>query len=46
MQKEIEQLRCNLSNISSTSDDSTQKLKENYLQKLTFLESQVDFSSF
>ncbi|KAL1817639.1 hypothetical protein ACET3Z_020213 [Daucus carota] len=41
LQKEIEQLRCNLSNISSTSDDSTQKLKENYLQKLTFLESQV-----
>nr|GEV02475.1 kinesin-like protein KIN-4C [Tanacetum cinerariifolium] len=41
LQKEIEQLRCNLANISSTSDDSTQKLKENYLQKLTFLESQV-----
>ncbi|PWA55123.1 P-loop containing nucleoside triphosphate hydrolases superfamily protein [Artemisia annua] len=41
LQKEIEQLRCNLANISSTSDDSTQKLKENYLQKLNFLESQV-----
>ncbi|KAL8145413.1 kinesin-like protein KIN-4C isoform X2 [Apium graveolens] len=41
LQKEIEQLRCNLSNISSTSDDSTQKLKENYLQKLTSLETQV-----
>ncbi|KAK1395996.1 kinesin-like protein KIN-4C [Heracleum sosnowskyi] len=41
LQKEIEQLRCNLSNISSTSDDSTQKLKENYLQKLTCLETQV-----
>lgn len=40
LQKEIEQLRCNLANISSTSDDSTQKLKENYLQKLNFLESQ------
>ncbi|KAK1367485.1 hypothetical protein POM88_043046 [Heracleum sosnowskyi] len=42
LQKEIEQLRCNLSNISSTSDDSTQKLKENYLQKLTCLEAQDD----
>ncbi|KAI3820239.1 hypothetical protein L1987_07783 [Smallanthus sonchifolius] len=41
LQKEIEQLRCNLANISSTSDDSTQKLKESYLQKLNFLESQV-----
>ncbi|KAI3672531.1 hypothetical protein L6452_38620 [Arctium lappa] len=41
LQKEIEQLRCNLANISSTSDDSTQKLKENYLQKLNFLETQV-----
>lgn len=41
LQKEIEQLRFNLANISSTSDDSTQKLKENYLQKLTFLETQV-----
>ncbi|KAK1388169.1 hypothetical protein POM88_016347 [Heracleum sosnowskyi] len=41
MQKEIEQLRCNLSNISSTSDDNTQKLKENYLQKLTCLEAHV-----
>lgn len=41
LQKEIEQLRNNLANISSTSDDSTQKLKENYLQKLNFLESQV-----
>ncbi|KAK1406714.1 hypothetical protein QVD17_38322 [Tagetes erecta] len=41
LQKEIEQLRCNLANISSSSDDSTQKLKETYLQKLNFLESQV-----
>ncbi|KAJ0571875.1 putative plus-end-directed kinesin ATPase [Helianthus annuus] len=41
LQKEIDQLRCNLANISSTSDDSTQKLKESYLQKLNFLESQV-----
>ncbi|KAI3764406.1 hypothetical protein L2E82_14413 [Cichorium intybus] len=28
-------------NISSTSDDITQKLKENFLQKLNFLESQM-----
>ncbi|XP_076899568.1 kinesin-like protein KIN-4C isoform X2 [Bidens hawaiensis] len=41
MQKEIEQLNCKLANISSTSDDSTQKMKESYLQKLNFLESQV-----
>ncbi|KAL8131058.1 hypothetical protein AgCh_007114 [Apium graveolens] len=41
LQKEIEQLRCNLANLSSTSDGSTQKLKENYLQKLNFLEAQV-----
>ncbi|GJS69352.1 kinesin-like protein KIN-4C [Tanacetum coccineum] len=41
LQKEIEQLRCNLANISSTSDDSTQKLKESYLQNLNLLESQV-----
>ncbi|XP_023750470.1 kinesin-like protein KIN-4C [Lactuca sativa] len=41
LQKEIEQLRNNLANISTTSDDSTQKLKENYLQKLNFLEAQV-----
>uniref|UniRef100_A0A162AE08 Kinesin motor domain-containing protein n=1 Tax=Daucus carota subsp. sativus TaxID=79200 RepID=A0A162AE08_DAUCS len=41
LQKEIEQLRCNLANISSSTDGSTQKLKENYLQKLNFLESQV-----
>ncbi|KAJ1416421.1 P-loop containing nucleoside triphosphate hydrolase [Sesbania bispinosa] len=41
LQKEIEQLRCNLANISSTSDDSAQKLKEDYLQKLNALEAQV-----
>ncbi|KAK3038314.1 hypothetical protein RJ639_031410 [Escallonia herrerae] len=41
LQKEIEQLRYNLSNISSCSDDNTQKLKENYLQKLNYLEAQV-----
>ena len=41
-QKEIEELRCNLSNISSTSDDGAQKLKEEYLQKLNVLESQVN----
>uniref|UniRef100_A0A2N9J462 Centrosomal protein of 162 kDa n=1 Tax=Fagus sylvatica TaxID=28930 RepID=A0A2N9J462_FAGSY len=41
LQKEIEELRCNLSNISSTSDDGAQKLKEEYLQKLNVLESQL-----
>ncbi|XP_050213415.1 kinesin-like protein KIN-4C [Mercurialis annua] len=41
LQKEIDDLRCNLANISSTSDDGAQKLKENYLQKLTLLEAQV-----
>ncbi|XP_038896818.1 kinesin-like protein KIN-4C [Benincasa hispida] len=41
LQKEIEELRCNLSNISSTSDDGAQKLKQEYLQKLNFLETQV-----
>ncbi|XP_062164836.1 kinesin-like protein KIN-4C [Alnus glutinosa] len=39
--KEIEDLRYNLANISSTSDDGAQKLKENYLQKLNILEAQV-----
>ncbi|GAB4844185.1 hypothetical protein Ancab_037551 [Ancistrocladus abbreviatus] len=41
LQKEIEELRSNLANISSTSDDGAQRLKEEYLQKLNFLESQV-----
>ncbi|XP_059631252.1 kinesin-like protein KIN-4C [Cornus florida] len=41
LQKEIEELRYNLANISSTSDDSAQKLKADYLQKLNFLEGQV-----
>uniref|UniRef100_A0A5B7AUA4 Kinesin motor domain-containing protein n=1 Tax=Davidia involucrata TaxID=16924 RepID=A0A5B7AUA4_DAVIN len=41
LQKEIEKLRHNLANISSTSDDSAQKLKEDYLQKLNVLEAQV-----
>ncbi|XP_022941355.1 kinesin-like protein KIN-4C isoform X1 [Cucurbita moschata] len=41
LQKEIEVLKCNLSNISSTSDDGAQKLKQEYLQKLNFLETQV-----
>ncbi|XWS14910.1 hypothetical protein CRYUN_Cryun35bG0049400 [Craigia yunnanensis] len=41
LQKEIEELRHNLANISSTSDDGAQKLKEEYLQKLNVLESQV-----
>ncbi|KAE8658673.1 hypothetical protein F3Y22_tig00116970pilonHSYRG00016 [Hibiscus syriacus] len=41
LQKEIENLRHNLANISSTSDDGAQKLKEEYLQKLNALEAQV-----
>ncbi|XP_071925031.1 kinesin-like protein KIN-4C isoform X1 [Coffea arabica] len=41
LQKEIEELRHNLANISSTTDDSAQKLKEDYLQKLNVLEAQV-----
>lgn len=41
LQKEIEDLRHNLANISSVSDDGSQKLKQDYLQKLNILESQV-----
>lgn len=41
-QKEIEELRYNLENMSSTSDEGAQKLKEDYLQKLNVLESQVN----
>ncbi|XP_029130522.1 kinesin-like protein KIN-4C [Cajanus cajan] len=41
LQKEIEELRYNLANISSTSDDGAQKLKAEYLQKLNALEAQV-----
>ncbi|KAL3034538.1 hypothetical protein AAZX31_02G200200 [Glycine max] len=41
LQKEIEELKYNLANISSTSDDGAQKLKEEYLQKLNALEAQV-----
>ncbi|KAK9758401.1 hypothetical protein RND81_01G227200 [Saponaria officinalis] len=41
LQKEIEDLRHKLGNISSASDDGAQKLKEDYLQKLNVLESQV-----
>ncbi|XP_031248596.1 kinesin-like protein KIN-4C isoform X2 [Pistacia vera] len=41
LQKEIEELRHNLANISSTSDDGAKKLKEEYLQKLNVLEAQV-----
>ncbi|KAF8377384.1 hypothetical protein HHK36_030761 [Tetracentron sinense] len=41
LMKEIEDLRHNLANISSTSDDGAQKLKEDYLQKLNALEAQV-----
>lgn len=39
--KEIDQLRNNLANISSNSDDGAQKLKEDYLHKLNVLEAQV-----
>ncbi|KAJ8773326.1 hypothetical protein K2173_028503 [Erythroxylum novogranatense] len=35
LQKEIEELRHNLANMSSNSDDGSQKLKDQYLQKLT-----------
>ncbi|KAL2339996.1 hypothetical protein Fmac_007936 [Flemingia macrophylla] len=41
LQKEIEELKCNLANISTTSDDGSQKLKQDYLQKLNTLEAQV-----
>ncbi|PKI73113.1 hypothetical protein CRG98_006521 [Punica granatum] len=41
LQKEIEELRGNLANISSASDDGAQKLKDEYLQKLNVLEAQV-----
>ncbi|GAA0144720.1 microtubule binding motor protein [Lithospermum erythrorhizon] len=41
LQKEIEELRNNLANISSSSDDSAQNLKKEYLQKLNSLEAQV-----
>lgn len=41
LQKEIEGLRQNLSDISSNAGDSAQKLKEEYLQKLNILERQV-----
>ncbi|KAJ0986665.1 hypothetical protein J5N97_005021 [Dioscorea zingiberensis] len=40
-EKEIEDLRFNLANFSTTPDDSAQKLKEDYLQKLNMLEAQV-----
>ncbi|KAF3329159.1 chromosome-associated kinesin KIF4 [Carex littledalei] len=41
LQKEIEDLRCKLSNISSLPDESGKKLKEDYLHKLNTLEAQV-----
>ncbi|XP_078441740.1 P-loop containing nucleoside triphosphate hydrolases superfamily protein isoform X2 [Wolffia australiana] len=41
LQKEIEDLRSNIADISSASGDGAQKLKEEYLQKLTLLETQV-----
>ncbi|KAM0898611.1 hypothetical protein ACQ4PT_021784 [Festuca glaucescens] len=40
-EKEIESLRHALTNISSSTDECAHKMKENYLQKLTMLESQV-----
>ncbi|KAJ3700594.1 hypothetical protein LUZ61_004299 [Rhynchospora tenuis] len=40
-QKEIEDLRCKLSNICSLPDESAKKLKEDYLHKLNTLEAQV-----
>lgn len=43
LQKEIEELRLNLANISSNSDDGAKKLKDEYLQKLNALEAQVCF---
>ncbi|PON91611.1 Kinesin-like protein [Trema orientale] len=41
LQREIDELRHNLANISSASDDGAQKLKEDYLHKLNVLEAQV-----
>ncbi|KAK7311684.1 hypothetical protein RJT34_09974 [Clitoria ternatea] len=41
LQKEIEELKRNFVNISSISDDGAQKLKEDYLQKLNALETEV-----
>ncbi|XP_010277504.1 PREDICTED: kinesin-like protein KIN-4C isoform X2 [Nelumbo nucifera] len=41
LMKEIDELKCNLANISSASDGGAQKLKEEYLQKLNTLEAQV-----
>lgn len=41
MQREIEGLRQNLASIPSGPGDGAQKLKEEYLQKLNMLETQV-----
>ncbi|KAF3447246.1 hypothetical protein FNV43_RR12426 [Rhamnella rubrinervis] len=41
-QKEIEELRNKLSHVSSTTSYSAEKVKEDYLQKLNFLEDQVE----
>uniref|UniRef100_A0A7N0UPR4 Kinesin motor domain-containing protein n=1 Tax=Kalanchoe fedtschenkoi TaxID=63787 RepID=A0A7N0UPR4_KALFE len=41
LQREIEDLRQNLSGISTSSDDGAKRLKEEYLQKLNLLEAQV-----
>lgn len=42
LQKEIEELRYKLSNVPSTTTYSAEKVKEDYLQKLNFLEDQVN----
>ncbi|KAI4321438.1 hypothetical protein MLD38_034819 [Melastoma candidum] len=41
LQREIEELKLNLADVSSSSGDNAQKLKEEYLQKLTLLDSKV-----
>ncbi|MED6172391.1 hypothetical protein PIB30_049597 [Stylosanthes scabra] len=41
LQQEIEQLKYNLANISSNSDDGAEKIKQDYLLKLNALEMQV-----
>ncbi|XP_031478571.1 kinesin-like protein KIN-4C [Nymphaea colorata] len=41
LQREMERLRAELANISSASDESAHKLKEEYLHKLNLLEAQV-----
>ena len=43
-QKEIEELKGKLANVSPASNGGVEKLKENYLQKLNVLEEQVNFN--